>query len=195
MDALVTKPCSQLQYPEIVHSGPKHKFCIFLHSVGFQNASKTLPNNILGLMDMKGCVGYETIFATQVLHLFTFRRFPKCSENTPKQHFSCNADEWMPWLQNHFRNFTTQNSAFTPKIQILHLFTYRCFLKCSKTLPIIILGPMQMNGCFCYETIFPALVPRKSAFTLETEVYVFLHSIGLWNAPKHPDQHFGSSAA
>jgi hypothetical protein len=28
MDAL------QLRYPEIVHSGPKHKFCIFLHAEG-----------------------------------------------------------------------------------------------------------------------------------------------------------------
>jgi hypothetical protein len=64
MDALVTKQCSQLWYPEIVHSGLKHKFCIFLHSVGFQNASKTLANNILGLIDLKGCFGYETIFAT-----------------------------------------------------------------------------------------------------------------------------------
>jgi hypothetical protein len=25
---------SQLWYPEIVHSGPKHKFCIFLHAEG-----------------------------------------------------------------------------------------------------------------------------------------------------------------
>jgi hypothetical protein len=64
MDASVTKPRSQLPYPEIVHSGPKHKFFIFLHSVGFQNASITLLNNILSPMQMNGCFGYETIFAT-----------------------------------------------------------------------------------------------------------------------------------
>jgi hypothetical protein len=94
MDALVTKQCSELRYHEIVHSGPKHMFCIFLHSVGFQNAPKTLPNNILGPMEMKGYFGYETILATlvpqkseftletQVLRLFTFRRFMKYSKTT-----------------------------------------------------------------------------------------------------------------
>jgi hypothetical protein len=31
---------SQVWYPEIVHSGPKHKFCIFLHAEGKRNALK-----------------------------------------------------------------------------------------------------------------------------------------------------------
>jgi hypothetical protein len=95
--------------PEMVHSGMKHMFFIFLHSVHFKNAPKTLPNNILGPMQMNGCFGYKTIFATSVpqnsiharntsFHLFTFRRFPKCSENTPKQHFRSNGDERMLWL-------------------------------------------------------------------------------------------------
>jgi hypothetical protein len=44
---------------------------------------------------------------TQVLHLFTFRIFPKCIENTTKQQFRSNADEWMLWLQNNVRNFGT----------------------------------------------------------------------------------------
>jgi hypothetical protein len=118
MDALVKKLCSQLRYPEIVHSGPKHKFCIFLYSVGFQNAPKTLPNITLGPMQMNGCFGYETMFGTSVprnsafrpethvLHIFTFRWFPKCSENTPKQHFRSNGHERMLWLRNHFGNFS-----------------------------------------------------------------------------------------
>jgi hypothetical protein len=44
--------------------GLKHKFGIFLHSVGFQNAPKTLPNNICSPLQMNGCFGYEIIFAT-----------------------------------------------------------------------------------------------------------------------------------
>jgi hypothetical protein len=119
MDALVTKPCSQLRYPKIMHSSAKHKFCIFLHFVCFQNAPKTLPNIILGPMQMNGCFGYETMFATsvprnsalrpetQVLHLFTSCRFLKCSENTTKHNFRSNADEWMLWLRNNVRNFGT----------------------------------------------------------------------------------------
>jgi hypothetical protein len=31
---------SQVWYPEIVHSGPKHKFLIFLHAEGKRNALK-----------------------------------------------------------------------------------------------------------------------------------------------------------
>jgi hypothetical protein len=89
------KQCSQLRYPEIVHSVPKHKFCIFLHSVGFQNSPKTLPKNILCPLDLKGCFGYETILATsvprkseftletQVLRYFTSRWFMKCTKTTP----------------------------------------------------------------------------------------------------------------
>jgi hypothetical protein len=119
MDALVTKPCSQLRYPKIMHSSAKHKFCIFLHFVCFQNAPKRLSNIILGPMQMNGCFGYETMFATsvprnsalrpetQVLHLFTSCRFLKCSENTTKHNFRSNADEWMLWLRNNVRNFGT----------------------------------------------------------------------------------------
>jgi hypothetical protein len=42
MDALVTKPYSQLRYPQIVHSGLKHKFYISLHSEGIGNAENAL---------------------------------------------------------------------------------------------------------------------------------------------------------
>jgi hypothetical protein len=34
MDALVTKPFSQLRYPEIVHSVPKHMYYIFFYAEG-----------------------------------------------------------------------------------------------------------------------------------------------------------------
>ena len=38
MGLFVAKPFSQLRYPEILHSGRKHKFCIFSHAEGFRNA-------------------------------------------------------------------------------------------------------------------------------------------------------------
>jgi hypothetical protein len=40
MDEFGTKRFPQLQYTKIVHSGPKHKFCIFLHAKVFLNAPK-----------------------------------------------------------------------------------------------------------------------------------------------------------
>jgi hypothetical protein len=40
MDAFVAKPFLQLRYTKIVHLGPKHNFCIFLHAEGFLNAQK-----------------------------------------------------------------------------------------------------------------------------------------------------------
>jgi hypothetical protein len=39
-DAYGAKPFLQLRYTKIVHLGPKHKFCIFLHAEGFLNASR-----------------------------------------------------------------------------------------------------------------------------------------------------------
>jgi hypothetical protein len=44
MDAL------KLQYAKIVHSGPKHKFCIF-YVLKVSEYSETLPNIILGPME------------------------------------------------------------------------------------------------------------------------------------------------
>jgi hypothetical protein len=39
-DAVCTKPFSQLEYPKIVHSVLKHKFCIFSHVEGLRNTAK-----------------------------------------------------------------------------------------------------------------------------------------------------------
>jgi hypothetical protein len=40
MDAFGAKPFSQLRYPEILHSGPKHIFTSFLQYEGFRTAQK-----------------------------------------------------------------------------------------------------------------------------------------------------------
>jgi hypothetical protein len=40
MDAFGAKQFLQLRYTKIVHLGPKHEFCIFLHAEGFRNAPK-----------------------------------------------------------------------------------------------------------------------------------------------------------
>jgi hypothetical protein len=51
--------------------------------------------------------------------------------------------EWMVLVRNDLGNFGAKNSAFRPGTQVLHHFIFLRFLKCSKTLQIIILGPMS----------------------------------------------------
>jgi CRISPR/Cas system endoribonuclease Cas6 (RAMP superfamily) len=62
-----------------------------------------LRNHVRNFGTRNGAFRHET----HVFHLFTFCTFQKCSENTTKQHFRSNADEWMLWLQNHICNFGT----------------------------------------------------------------------------------------
>jgi hypothetical protein len=102
-------------------------------------------------------------------------------QNTPNNHFGSNGVEWMFWLRNHICNFGTQNSAFRPETQVLHLFTFRRYQKCWKTLSILILGLVELNWCFGYETIFATSVPRNSAFSPETHV---LHLFLCWKLEK-----------
>jgi hypothetical protein len=95
MDAFGAKPFLQLRYTKIVHLGLNHKFCMFLRAEGFLNAPKHNQTSFgvqWSRMDAFWC---ETIFATsvlqnralkpktQMLHLFTCRRFFKCSKRQP----------------------------------------------------------------------------------------------------------------
>jgi hypothetical protein len=69
---------------------------------------------------------------------FYLTKVSEMLRNTPKHHFGSNGVEWM------FHNFGTQNSAFSPETQVLHLSTCRRLVKYSETLPNITLGPMEM---------------------------------------------------
>jgi hypothetical protein len=129
MDVLVTKPFSQLRHPEIPQSHPKQKFSIFVLTDVFWNAPQH-PIIILGPMQMIGCLGYETISPTSV----------------------------------------PRRSAFTLETQVLRIFTFRRFIKCSKTTPINNYGPELYNGCFGYKTMFATSVPQNNAFKRETQV-------------------------
>jgi hypothetical protein len=51
--------------------------------------------------------------------------------------------EWMLLLRIDLSNFGAKNSEFGPKTQVLHHFIFLWFLKCSKTLQIIILGQIE----------------------------------------------------
>jgi hypothetical protein len=144
----------QLWHPKIVHSGPKHKFCIILHSEGFRNVAKQSQwiwdnwSRVYAFVTkhfFATFVWRNSAFTprTQVLHRFTFLRFPKCWKTLP----IINLFQWSrmdalvmkPYSQLRY----PQIVHLGLKHMFLHLFTFRRFLECSRTLPIINLGPME----------------------------------------------------
>jgi hypothetical protein len=92
---------SQLWYPEILYSDPKHEYFIFY-----------LP------------------------------RVCEMLRNTSIHHFGSNGLEWM------LHNFGTPKYCIRTRNTSILSFTCQGFAKCSETLPYIILGPMDLNGCF-----------------------------------------------
>jgi hypothetical protein len=104
--------------------------------------------------------------------------------NAPKHFqtsFRSNGLEWM------LHNFGSPKYYIRARNTSFSSFTCHGFAKCSETLPYIILGPMELNGCFT------TLVPRNSAFGLEHMFFIFYVSKVSkmpWNTPKH---HFGSN--
>jgi hypothetical protein len=62
--------------------------------------------------------------------------------NTRKHHFGSNGLEWM------LHNFGTPKYCIRARNTSFSSLTRRGFAKCSETLPYIILGPMNLNGCF-----------------------------------------------
>jgi hypothetical protein len=162
---------SQVWYPEIVHSGTKHKFFIFLRVEGQQNAPKHSQTSFwFQWSRMKASqLWYPEIVHSGANTSFASFYMSKVSEmlwNTPKHHFGSNGVVWF------LRKFGTPNSAFRHKTQVFHLLTCRKLAKCSETLPNIMLGPIDKNGCFT------TLIPSNSAFGCEHKFYVFLHAEG-----------------
>jgi hypothetical protein len=92
MDAVGVIPFSQLEYPEIVHSVLKHKFCIFSHVEGLQNAPKYSLKSFSVQWSRMAAFGAKPFSQleyprnsafgpeTQALHPFTRGRFTKCSK-------------------------------------------------------------------------------------------------------------------
>jgi hypothetical protein len=74
------------------------------------------------------------------------------------------------WCETILTIPVPRNTAFRTDTQVLHLLTCGRFTKCSKPLPNIILGLMELNGWICCEIIFTTSVPRNSALRPETEV-------------------------
>jgi hypothetical protein len=97
---------SQLRYLEIVHSGLKHKYCIFLSTEGLRNASKHSKTAFwvqCGRIDASK-LQYPEIVHSGPKHKFCIFLDAEVIEmlwNTPKYHFGSNEVEWK------IRNFDT----------------------------------------------------------------------------------------
>jgi hypothetical protein len=177
----------QLWYPEILHLGPKDKFCMFLRAEGYRNHPKHSQTSFWvqwTRMDASQ-LWYPEIVHSGPKHEFFIFDVPRVSEmlwNTSKHHFGSNGLEWM------LHNFSTPEIGHLgPNTQVLQVFMCRRLAKSSEILANIILGTMDWNGCFT------TLVPRNSAFRLEHKFCIFYVSKAseiLWNTPKH---HFGSN--
>jgi glycopeptide antibiotics resistance protein len=176
----------QLRYPEIVHSGPKHKFCIFLRAEGWRNALKHSQTSFWVQWSRMDALQlrYLEIVHSGPKHKFCIFYVPKVSEmlwNNPKHHFGSNGVERMLY------NFGTRNSAFRPKTQVLHLLRaegYRNALKHSQTSFWV-----QWSGMDALQLRYPEIVHSgpKRKFCI---FYVLKVSEMLWNTLKH---HFGSN--
>jgi hypothetical protein len=98
MDGFVVKSFSQLQYPEIVHSGPKYKFPSNFQFRRIPKSSKTFTNIIIAPR-IGGCIWWEIIFTTsvpqnsafksetQVSNQFTISKVSEILQNTHKHHY------------------------------------------------------------------------------------------------------------
>jgi hypothetical protein len=79
---------SQLWYREVVDSGPKHKFCIFLHAEGSEMLWNT-PNHHFGsnrvewILRKFGTRNSAFRPETQLFHLFTSWKLGKSFETLP----------------------------------------------------------------------------------------------------------------
>jgi hypothetical protein len=69
-------------------------------------------------------------------------------------------------------NFGTSKLCIQTRNTSLASITCQRLAKFSVTLPKIILGPMEYNGCFA------TLLPQNCAFRPETQVCILLHAEG-----------------
>jgi hypothetical protein len=150
---------SELWYPEIVHSVPKHEFFIFY----VPNVCEMLWNTPKHHFESNGLQWMLQNFGTpkQCIHTrktsfvsFTCRRLANCSETLP------NIILGSMDYSGCFTSFVPQNCAFRPETQALHLFTCGRLAKSSETLAHIILG--QWTGMDALQLWYPEIVHSGS---------------------------------
>ena len=107
--------------PEPVHLAPKHEFCNFLVP-NVPKLSKILPNIILGLTEVIGCVRAKKLIGgsgpqnsafgpeTRVLQLFRAER-TETVQNTPKHRFGSNGGYWVRSSEKARRRFRTPETV------------------------------------------------------------------------------------
>jgi hypothetical protein len=151
-----------------VHSGPKHKFCLYLRNEGKQNALKHPETSFwvqFTRMDASQ-LWYPEIVHSDANTGFSSFYVQKVSEmlwNTPKHLL-------VPMEYNScFATLVPQNSAFRPETQLFLLFMCRRLAKCSETLSNIF--RFQWSIMDASQSWYPEIVhsgPKHKFFLLFT---------------------------
>jgi phage pi2 protein 07 len=155
MDAFGAKPFSQHRYTKIVHWGPKHKFCIFLHTEGFLTALKDNPTSLSvqwSKMDVFVSKQFPQLRYTKILHScpnYKFGIFLR-GEGFLNALKDNQTSHWVQWSRmDTFGSKQFPQLQYTkilnacPKHKFCIFSTCRRFSKCSKRQLNIIFGPME----------------------------------------------------
>jgi hypothetical protein len=152
-----------------VHSGPKHKFCIFLHSEGIENAEKHSQSSFwvqCSRMDALVTKSFSQLrYPTWCIQArntsitsFVMLKVSEMIRNTLKHYFGSNGVEWM------LRKFRAPNKCIQARNTSFSSFHVRRLAKWSKTQPNIFLGLIEYIECIATS------IPRNSAFRPETKI-------------------------
>ena len=127
---------------------------------------------------------------TQVSDRFTCRRFANCFETLRNIMVGLVEQNGCFRCETIFESSVPQNRAFRPETQVLHRFRCQRLAKCFETLPNIVLGLVESNGCFCCKTIFGISVPEILRSRPKHKFRIVLRVEGLQNAPKDSQTSF-----
>jgi hypothetical protein len=120
-----------------VHSGLKHKFCIFLHTEGFLNAPKDSHTSFgvqWSTMDAFGAKSFSQLRHTEhkfsiFLHVQEFLNSPKHNQTSFLGQMEYNQ---CIWRETIFATSVLQSSGFRLEIHVLHLLHVEGFLNAPK---------------------------------------------------------------
>src|SRR5579883_1312974 len=155
------------------HGPVSHRFAC----IRVAKCSKTLLDIILGLMEVIGCARAKTFVGTSVprnrawvyqnapvSHRFGCNRVAKSSKTLPNIILGLMEVTGYARAKTFVGTSLPRNSALVhPNVPVSHRFACICVARCSKTLPNIILGLMEIIGCAGAKTFVGTSVPRNTA--------------------------------
>ena len=126
---------------------------------------------------------------TRVLQLFRAER-TEMLQNTPKHRFGSNGGYWVRSGEKARRRFRTPKTVDSaPKNEFCNFFVPNV-PKCYKTLPIIILGLMEVIGCVRAKKFVRSSVSRNCAFGPERSFHIVFRAVTTQMLQNTPETSF-----